>query len=346
MAVGAAQVAVGAAQCIPLPASPGCRRRLETGARALPEKRTGSKNGNDAALQALEAELGHRFARPALLEQALTHSSLRHELYTAQPAPQAKDQPDGARPDPGDNERLEFLGDAIVGLLVAESLFRRYPRLREGELTRLRAALVSRKHLGEVGEALQLGQWLRMGRSEERNGGRKKTVLLANCVEALTAALYLDSGSIQATAAFVERVIVEPQAPRLHRELEANHAIGDYKSALQEFLQARNSGQPEYTVLEETGPDHRKRFLVEVRTTATGDEAARALAQGSGSTKKKGEQEAARRAFRRLGGQDGLADAASEALPGALREQDPNVVADSLTDPLPGASATIFPELP
>ena len=264
----------------------------------MPGKSIDSTDGSKA-LPTLEAELGYRFAQPALLEQALTHSSLRHELYTA--------QQDGARAaeDPGDNERLEFLGDAIVGMLVAESLFRRYPGLREGELTRLRAALVSRKHLGEVGEALALGRWLRMGRSEERNGGRKKVVLLANCVEALTAAIYLDSGSLPVTAVFVERVIVEPLAAALHRELQANHAIGDYKSALQEFLQARNQGQPEYTVLAETGPDHRKRFLVEVRTADA--DGARALAQGSGSTKKKGEQEAARRAFRRLGGADGLA---------------------------------------
>ena len=267
-------------------------------------------SGQDAALHALETELGHSFARPALLEQALTHSSLRHEQHMAQHG--------GGKPaaeNAGDNERLEFLGDAIVGLLVAESLFRRFPGLREGELTRLRAALVSRKHLGEVGEALQLGQWLRMGRSEERNGGRRKAVLLANCVEALTAALYLDSGSLQTAGAFVERVIVEPQATTLHRELQANHAIGDYKSALQEYLQARNSSQPEYSVLVETGPDHRKRFLVEVRTAATGEDGGRALARGSGSTKKKAEQEAARRAFRRLGGEDGLVDEIPDETP-------------------------------
>ena len=194
-------------------------------------------------------------------------------------------------------------------MLVAESLFRRFPNLREGELTRLRAVLVSRQHLGEVGEALALGRWMRMGKSEEKNGGRKKAVLLANCIEAVTAALYLDSGSLATAAAFVERAIVEPQAGTLYRELKANHAIGDYKSALQEFLQARGAGQPEYLVQAETGPDHRKRFHVEVHTAATDPAGSRPLAQGSGSTKKKAEQEAARRAFRKLGGEPAEPDA-------------------------------------
>ncbi|RRA48595.1 ribonuclease III [Acidipila sp. EB88] len=247
----------------------------------------------------LEAQLGYAFTQGALLEQALTHSSLRHELQTNGPAaPRA-----GAGTAPTDNERLEFLGDAIVGMLVAEILFKRFPSLREGELTRMRAALVSRKHLGEVGETLQLGQWLRMGRSEERNGGRTKAVLLANCVEAITAALYLDSGELPVAAGFVERHIVGPLADTLFQKLKSNHAIGDYKSALQEFLQARGSGQPEYQLHAETGPDHRKRFLVEVRTAPSDPDGGRALAQGSGSTKKKAEQEAARRAFRKLGGE-------------------------------------------
>ncbi len=247
---------------------------------------------------ALEAKLGYRFARPALLAQALTHSSLRHEQQTA--APEDGQPAAGRRESTRDNERLEFLGDAIVGMLVAESLYRRFPSLREGELTRLRAALVSRKYLGEVGLGLELGQWLHMGRSEERNGGRKKAVLLANCIEAVTAAIYLDSGSLPAAAEFVERAIVAPQADSLYGELKAKHAIGDYKSALQEFLQARGCGQPEYTVEAETGPDHRKRFLVEVRTAASDPGGGRALARGSGSTKKKAEQEAARRGYSKL----------------------------------------------
>lgn len=282
-------------------------------------------------LSTLEAKLGHHFKRPALLVQAVTHSSLRHELYTAPReaqraktgSPQGLAAEAGAQPDPGDNERLEFLGDAIVGLLVAESLYRRYPNLSEGELTRLRAALVSRQHLGEVGERLGLGRWLRMSKSEERSGGRKKAVLLANCVEALVAALYLDSGletgkdtgELATAAAFVESAVIGMEAQKLHKELQANQAIGDYKSALQEFLQARGGSQPVYTVKAETGPDHRKRFQVEVLLAPTDTDPGRALAQGRGSTKKKAEQEAARKAFVRLqeAGQEAGMDKAESA---------------------------------
>ena len=215
----------------------------------------------------LETKLGHSFLKPRLLQEALTHGSLRHEQLLAD----GGQNRDAA---PGDNERLEFLGDAIVGLLTAESLFRRFPRAT-------------------------VGRWLRLGRSEERNGGRTRAVLLANCMEAVAAAIYLDAG-IEETRAFVERIIVEPEAARLHRELQSHHAIGDYKSALQELLQARGSTQPEYFVEAELGPDHRKRFVVEVRAATEADTAVRPLAQGSGSTKKKAEQEAAKRALRKL----------------------------------------------
>lgn len=296
----------------------------------MPEKATSEERD----LKALEAALGHHFARPSLLLQALTHSSLRHEKYEksirppkdGSPRPaerggQSKAAHAAADADLADNERLEFLGDAIVGLLVAESLYRRFPDLSEGELTRLRAALVSRKHLGEVGEKLGLGRWLRMGRNAERSGGRTKGVLLANCVEALAAALYLDapepdsqnagssaaeasascgSGGLRAAAAFVESAIIGIAATRLHRELQANEAIGDYKSALQELLQARGERQPDYVLKAATGPDHQKRFVVEVVLGGEAEDTRRALAQGSGSTKKKAEQEAARRALGKL----------------------------------------------
>ncbi len=269
------------------------------------------------ALDELEAKLGHTFAAQHLLQEALTHGSLRHEELLA--------AGDGRHsPTEGDNERLEFLGDAIVGLLVAESLFRRFRHATEGELTRLRAALVSRKHLGEVGQRLELGRWLRLGRGEERSGARTRPVLLANCMEAITAALYLDAG-IEPTRAFVERVIVEPEAAGLHRDLKAHHAIGDYKSTLQELLQARGSAQPEYFVEAELGPDHRKRFVVEVRAAASSSASVRPLAKGAGSTKKKAEQEAAKRALAKLNaGQalpasDSLDDAAQTASDAVLR---------------------------
>ena len=182
-------------------------------------------------------------------------------------------------------------------MLTAELLYRRFPALREGELTRLRAALVSRKHLGEVGKELRLGKWLRMGRGEERNGGRGKAVLLANCVEAVAAALNLDTGELATPRTFVERWIVAPSADKLYGRVQANEAIGDYKSALQELLQARGQGEPEYILEGESGPDHRKHFLVEVRAGSED-----APARGSGSTKKKAEQEAARRLLLRLNG--------------------------------------------
>jgi ribonuclease-3 len=241
-------------------------------------------------LDDLEAKLGHRFTHPALLEQALTHGSVRHEHQTSDAAE--------ILPAVQDNERLEFLGDAIVGMVVAELLYRRFPELDEGSLTRLRAALVSRKHLGHVGTELDLGSYLRLGRAEERNGGRQKAVLLANCVEALIGALYLEDGLL-AAAGFIERTVVHPYMDQLRGDLRENPAIGDYKTALQELLQARRAGQPDYTVKAESGPDHRKRFLVQVRASH-GENGSRA--EGEGSTKKKAEQEAARQLYEQLKG--------------------------------------------
>jgi ribonuclease-3 len=232
----------------------------------------------------LQGRIGHAFAKPELLEQALTHSSLAFEQ--------------GPPADVFDNEQLEFLGDAVVGLIAADSLFRRYPELQEGELTRLRAGLVSRQHLGEVALKLELGGSLFLGKGEERSGGRKKSALLANCLEAVIGAIYLDGG-LEASRVFVEKWVVEPDVSELRGALERGGGIGDHKSALQEFLQARKAGQPQYFVKGESGPDHRKHFLVEVRAR-TADASARVLARGSGTTKKHAEQEAARRAYQKL----------------------------------------------
>ena len=233
----------------------------------------------------LQERIGHSFADFELLGRALTHSSLAFE--------QGENTADSS-----DNEQLEFLGDAVVGLIAADSLFRRYPELKEGELTRLRAALVSRQHLGQVALKLELGASLFLGKGEERSGGRKKATLLANSIEAVIGALYLDGG-LQAARAFVENWVVEPYVRELRGALERGGGIGDHKSALQEFLQARKAGQPQYLVKAESGPDHRKRFLVEVHAPA-GDASPRILARGSGTTKKHAEQEAARRAYQKL----------------------------------------------
>jgi ribonuclease III len=236
----------------------------------------------------LQQRIGHAFQQPQLLRRALTHSSLAYEQGNEGEIPS----------DAADNEQLEFLGDAVVGLIVADSLYRRYPELPEGELTRLRAALVSRHHLGQVAGKLDLGMALFLGKGEERSGGRKKAALLANSIEAVIGSIYLDGG-LGPARVFVESWVVEPYVTELRLRLERGGGMGDHKSALQEFLQARKAGQPEYIVKAESGPDHRKRFLVEVRSPAAGD-TSRVLGRGSGTTKKHAEQEAARRAYRKL----------------------------------------------
>jgi ribonuclease-3 len=272
----------------------------------------------------LERTLGHIFGEHARLEQALTHSSLAYERATGRGETSSSAHPlkatlhkdpstNGLNPPSSDqdNEQLEFLGDAVLGLVVADCLFQTYPSLHEGDLTRLRAQLVSRKHLGQVAARISLGNFMRLGRGEERSGGRQKAVLLANALEAVIAALYLDGG-LQAATDFILGYIVEPYLDDLHSALEAGQAMGDHKSALQEWLQAHKAGSPQYKVKAETGPDHRKRFLVEVRILkdGLGQMPGEVMAQGTGSTKKKAEQEAARLAYASL-----LGSAAANAEP-------------------------------
>lgn len=242
-----------------------------------------------AAIEELEAALGYTFRRREVLTRALTHSSLAYEMGSSQAGREA----------PEDNEQLEFLGDAVLGMVVAESLYRAHPDMSEGQLTRLRAALVSRKHMGQVGNRLQLGRYMRLGRGEERSGGRKKAALLANASEALIAAIYLDAG-LEAAAKVIQDHVVKPSIGELIEEARRGANIGDHKSALQEFLQSEHRGQPEYTVAGQSGPDHRKRFLVEVRIPSHNDKTGRPLARGIGPTKKQAEQEAARRALLKL----------------------------------------------
>jgi len=242
-------------------------------------------------LEPLEALLGHLFHDKALLTQAVTHSSLAYERASADHTPD---------PDPvdADNEQLEFLGDAVVGLLVAESLCEQCPTLKEGPLTRLRAALVSRRHLGEVAALLSLGEYLRLGRGEERSGGRKKNAILANSIEAVIGALYIDAG-LAAVRVFVEREIVAPYLSGLLEQMEHGSTIDDHKSALQELLQAMWLGPPLYRVRSESGPDHLKRFVVEVRIPGS-ESPDHPVSSGRGTTKKRAEQEAAHRAFKKL----------------------------------------------
>jgi ribonuclease-3 len=194
---------------------------------------------------------------------------------------------------------LEFLGDAVLGLVVAEALFMAHPEWQEGELTRVRAQLVSRQHMAEVASAIGLGSHLRLSRGEDRGGLRRKSTVLSNTMEAVLAALFLDGG-LEPVRAFVRRRVMGEAAEHLAEELRSGAALGNYKSALQEHLQASRAGTPVYRVKSESGPDHRKRFLVEVRLKSDAAEPGKPLARGMGSTKKHAEQDAARRALERL----------------------------------------------
>jgi ribonuclease III len=249
----------------------------------------------------LEAALGHGFARPELLVRALTHRSLANERGVNEQAAndlagaQAADEASNA----GDNERLEFLGDAVLGLVVAEAMFAAHPEWHEGELTRIRAQLVSRKHMAEVAIAIGLGNYLRLSKGEERGGLRNKGTVLSNSMEAVLGALFLDGG-LEPVRAFARKYVMGKAAEQLAEELRSGAALGNYKSALQEHLQSVRGGHPIYQVKGESGPDHRKQFLVEVRLRVADGEQSLALARGKGSTKKLAEQDAARRALERL----------------------------------------------
>ncbi len=243
-----------------------------------------------AGLGELEAALGHGFAHPELLTRALTHRSLAND-HSGEDGSEAQTV--------GDNERLEFLGDAVLGLVVAEALFAAHPEWHEGELTRVRAQLVSRQHMAEVAEAIQLGRHLRLSRGEDRSGLRRKSTVLSNTMEAVLGALFLDGG-LEPVRVFVSRSVMGETEEQLARELDSGEALGNYKSALQEYLQAARIGTPVYRVKTESGPDHRKRFLIEVRLKGAEAEAGKPLARGAGRTKKHAEQDAARRALAKL----------------------------------------------
>ncbi len=233
----------------------------------------------DAA--ALETRIGIRFSNQELLRRALTHSSLANEIRNA-PGP-----PDG------DNEQLEFLGDSILGFLISEALVLRNPGYREGELSRLKAHLVSAAHLHGVARRLDLGEHLELGRSEEMSGGRAKKTLLVNALEALIAAVYLDAG-LDCARNFVARHVLD--APALADESggEIANGITNFKSALQELAQSLKLPQPRYSVVRERGPEHSKTFTVEVRV---GKEWS---SQAEGGTKKAAAQRAARDVYERL----------------------------------------------
>jgi ribonuclease-3 len=186
-----------------------------------------------------------------------------------------------------------------LGLVVAEALYAAHPEWREGELTRIRSGLVSRQRMAQVAGTIGLGKHLRLSRGEERSGLRLKSTVLSNTMEAVMGALYLDGG-LEPVRAFVRSQVMGEAAERLALELRSGAALGNYKSALQERLQAAHAGAPVYRVKSESGPDHRKVFIVEVRVKGGSGERGKPLARGMGSTKKLAEQDAARRALEHL----------------------------------------------
>jgi ribonuclease III len=229
----------------------------------------------DTESEALQAALGYRFASRDLLARALTHRSSIHEKNP------------GAESG-SDNEQLEFLGDSILGFVVSDALLAAHPGYPEGRLSKLKAHLVSASHLHEVAVRLRLGDYLLLGRGEEMSGGREKKALLANAVEALIAALYLDGG-MEPARRFILHHIIGEAAPGADEALAT-----DYKSALQELAQSLRLPQPRYAIVEERGPEHAKTFLVEVRVGREW------VSRAEGMSKKSAGQKAAQQVLQRL----------------------------------------------
>jgi len=240
-------------------------------------------------LSALEKALGHRFERRALLEQALTHASYARELESQNAA-------GGNHAAAADNEQLEFLGDAVLGFVVSRELFQRFPEYQEGELSKLRAHLVSARHLLRPARDLEIGQYLRLGRGEERSGGRSKVALLVDALEAVIAALFLDAG-LEVAQRFIQRLVLEPGLAEVHQNGSTELPVIDYKSALQEAVHASGRSQPRYVLIREEGPDHRKMFTMEAQVPAAPNGDKGFARRAEGNTKKLAEQRAAREAW-------------------------------------------------
>ncbi len=222
--------------------------------------------------QTLESRIGYHFRDPRLLETALTHSSYANERHS---------------PDVVSYERLEFLGDSVLGLTTAEYLFARRPALPEGRMTRLRAELVCESSLHKTALALGLGEFMRLGRGEELTGGRERASILADMVEAVIAAIYLDGGMAEAKEFIMTHVLSGA-------EIGEDHPSADYKTALQEFVQRRGEVRICYELVGESGPDHSKTFTFSVSVDGE------TVGEGSGKTKKEAEQMAACRALEKL----------------------------------------------
>ncbi len=222
-------------------------------------------------LSDLEKAIGYRFKNIALLQNALTHSSYANERFH-----------DSLK----SNERLEFLGDSVLGMVTAEYLYRNFSNRPEGELSRMRADMVCEKSLARIAERLNLGKHLLLGNGEEQNGGRNRDSILADAVESVIAACFLDGGMEPARSFIDSFVLTEVPVRKMHN--------ADYKTALQETIQQKKNQTLTYALVAERGPDHDKWFEVEVRLNG------KLLGTGSGSSKKRAEQEAARVALETL----------------------------------------------
>ncbi len=226
------------------------------------------------ALQNLENLLGYSFKNRSLLCQALTHRSFVNER-----------EGENLR----NNESLEFLGDAVLGFLISSRIYQHYPELTEGELSKIKAYLVSAANLVRLAEGIHLGDFVRLSRGEEKTGGRTKRAIIVDAYEAVIGAIYLDGG-VEAASVFVERQIED-----FLQGLDVKHlTYGDFKSALQEELHNLGRPEPVYRVVDEIGPDHRKTFVVQVMIRGE------VVAESSGRTKKEAQQSAARLALESL----------------------------------------------
>ena len=226
---------------------------------------------DEQQLDGLQKKLGYRFKDPALLRAALTHSSYANE-----------NRKNGML----SNERLEFLGDSVLGMTVAELIFRNMPRMPEGQMTRLRAELVCEKSLASLAAVFGLGESLMLGRGEEKGGGRNRPSILADAVEAVLAAIYIDGGF---------RPVVKLIKKHLATRIDFGKAEStDYKTTLQEIIQEKPGQVLSYHIIGESGPDHMKSFTVEVRLNGE------SMGSGSGKSKKEAEQTAAKSALRTL----------------------------------------------
>lgn len=284
------------------PAAPSRVERAGTPASRSRPTTQPAKEPESSAPTTLQDALGYHFARPQLLELALTHRSHPYEART-DPADIAAHE---TKNTPGtDNEQLEFVGDAVLGLAITELLFRQFPDRSEGELTRMRASLVSRQRMAALGTELGLGEHLLVGRSAEQNGARRKPALLANAAEAVIAAVYLDATSmghdgLGEVRRIVDQRLVRPELASLRAALRndgGRGALRDAKTLLQERVQATGAGRLRYADTEQSGPAHQRRFKVEARLEKPGGQIA-VLASAEGSSKKEAQQRAAELALR------------------------------------------------